>query len=492
MNTLQYRAAFADYLPHMRRPETQQNWHTVLKAFEGLTLTPAELAWFRDHSGRQGVRPGAYSELVLIVGRQAGKDDICADTGNARAVHSLLTNERVDGLFISFVAQDFRAAVRTLFHRVSYPWTHIPELAQHVASKTADSLTLTNGLILACFPCRPPALRGLRNLRVCMNETAHYRNSAGNPVDVEMRRAVLPTLATTGGQLVIASSPYFATDLLGELRRRHYGRDESPTLVIQASAPEMNCTLPKDYLERMRADDPTAYAAEVLGQFRSGESTLFDSAQLDEVTRTGRGALPPQPDVTYFGGADMSGGKRDAGCVSIAHREGARTVVDLVRAWKAPHSPTQVIAEAAAHLKLYGVHEVVADRYASGFQADTWRANHIHFRPTELDRSGLYLHMHVLVQSGAVELPDDAALLKELRGLVRKRGFAGKDRCDHLPNATDDRANAAAASIYAARAPRYASGVARAIYGPGSGAPREFVPATDMYTHREQPTERRS
>jgi hypothetical protein len=80
--------------------------------------------------------------------------------------------------------------------------------------------------------------------------------------------------------------------------------------------------------------------------------------------------------------------------------------------------------------------------------------------------AGLYLAYGnlPLVQSCAIELPDDAALLKELRGLVRKRGFAGKDRVDHRPGSSDDRANACAAAIYVARN-RWRRQDSKIIYG---------------------------
>jgi hypothetical protein len=48
------------------------------------------------------------------------------------------------------------------------------------------------------------------------------------------------------------------------------------------------------------------------------------------------------------------------------------------------------------------------------------------------------------VNGARVEIPDDPALLRELRGLERRRGPSGKDRVDHVPGAHDDRANALA------------------------------------------------
>ncbi|MEO8602485.1 MAG: hypothetical protein ABI629_07920 [bacterium] len=450
MNVLDYRhnPTLGGSLSHMRDPRTQTNWDTVLKAFSGVALSESELAWFRVHTGRTTVLPNGYAELVGITGRQSGKDDTIADTGNARAVQTIINNEDVDGLHIIGVAQDHRSSIRTMFHRLSRPWLRIPELAKHVVARTTDSLTLSNGLTLAVYPCRPAAVRGLRCLLASMNEVAHYRDSADNPIGIEMRRALTPTIATTGGKIIIVSSPSTSTDLLGDLHRRHWGRDDSSTLVVQASAPEMNPTLPADYLERMKADDPEGYRSEVLGEFKQGVSTFFEATALEACTRDRR-ELPPVAGIKYAGHWDASGGRNDAAAASAGHGREGVSVVDAVRAWPAPHDPRAVIAEAAAFFKSYGITTIQSDRYAGEFPVSEFATHGIRCEMCPLDRSALYLGMLPRVLSGLVELPNDPVTLRELRGLERRRGFAGKDRVDHRGGAHDDRAVVVAGVVYA-------------------------------------------
>ena len=71
-----------------------------------------------------------------------------------------------------------------------------------------------------------------------VDELAYFITSEGRPVDREMLRALRPTLSTTGGRLLILSSPYAQAGALWDLHRQHYGREDSATLVWQASAPE--------------------------------------------------------------------------------------------------------------------------------------------------------------------------------------------------------------------------------------------------------------
>ena len=234
------------------------------------------------------------------------------------------------------------------------------------------------------------------------------------------------------------------TGALWELHRRHFGRDDATTLVWQASAPDMNPLLPSDYLERMREDDPEAYRSEVLGEFRTGVSTFFDPAALESCVIPDRRELLPRSGVRYRAFVDPSGGSRDAFTAAIAHREGDRAVIDCVRAWPSPFNPSGVVEEIAALLRDYRVSTVVGDRYAGEWPREQFRARSIKYTVAAHDRSALYLELLPRVNAGTIELLDDATLLRELRGLERRRGSAGRDRVDHRPGEHDDRANALA------------------------------------------------
>jgi hypothetical protein len=210
----------------------------------------------------------------------------------------------------------------------------------------------------------------------------------------------------------------------------------------------MNPTLPADYLDRMREDDPEAYRSEVLGEFRSGISTFFDPEVLAACVASGRRELAPVAGITYAAFADPSGGSRDAFTVAIGHRaEDKRTIVDVVRAWPAPFNPSGVVAEAAELLKSYRIFHVIGDRYACEWPREQFRSHGLQYTVADRDCSALYLSLLPAVNSGNVELPDDDKLLRELRGLERRRGTAGRDRVDHRPGSHDDRANAVAGLV---------------------------------------------
>jgi hypothetical protein len=365
----------------------------------------------------------------LIVGVQSGKTQVSAGAGVFEAARAVLMGQR--GVFVPLVAQDLRSATRALFAYARELVQGSPVLRAEVVRETQSVIEFRGGVTLGVYPCRPHALRGIRAAAVLVDELAFFVTTDGRPTDVEMLRVARGRVATTGGRIIILSSPYHQTGALFELHRRHYGRDDSETLIWQAPAPAMNPTLPAAYLARMQQDDPEAYRSEVLAEFRSGILTFFDLDALGACVDDGERERGPQPGCHYVAGGDAaSGSGKDAFGISLAHKDGDRVVLDVCRAWRPPFNPTGVIAEAAELLKRYGVTELWGDRYAPGFVAEIFRVHNITYRPAERTTSETFLELLPLVNAGAVRLLDDPELLRELRGLERRRGQSGRDRVE--------------------------------------------------------------
>jgi hypothetical protein len=237
-----------------------------LRVLHGEPLDPLGIQRFRKHTSRGIYLPRSYREAVAIVGRQAGKTRLAS----ALVAWAAASYPEVrDGeIYAVLVAQDQRSAVRTSLSYARSIFESSPVLKTMLVSETTDTLRLSNGVNIACYPCRPAALRGLRCCIVVIDELAFFISTDGRPTDTEMLRAARPTTATTGGRIIILSSPYGEVGALHDVYRRNFGRDDTDTLVWQADAPSMNPELPADYLARMQQDDPEAYRSEVLGEFR--------------------------------------------------------------------------------------------------------------------------------------------------------------------------------------------------------------------------------
>src|SRR5512143_2515239 len=191
-------------LPGFTNLSTWRPWLTFLSALYGLPLPPEEAERFCRHTGRPAYEPprGGWKEAVCIVGRQSGKSRIAALVASYEAVMASEQLDRTE-LYALMVSQDHRAAMRTILRYATVPFESVPVLSRSVVGRTSDSLTLDSGVILAAYPCRPAAVRGLRARVVVLDELAYYQSGEGIATDVEMLRAVRPTVATTGGKILI-------------------------------------------------------------------------------------------------------------------------------------------------------------------------------------------------------------------------------------------------------------------------------------------------
>ncbi len=440
-------------LPAFRTLGSWERWIVFLGALYGLPLDAEQERIFCEHTGRSAYRPpeGGYPEAAAIVGVQSGKSRIVSTTA---AFAAATATGEPDGteLFVPLIAQDERSAQRTLLGYVRAPFRRVPLLRSMVTSDRAGVLALSNAHTIATYPCRPEAVRGIRARMVIADELAFYRSSEGYDVSREMLRALRSRVATTGGKVMILSSPYAASGALFDLHKAHFGRDDSTTLVWVATSAQMNPTLRADYLARMERDDPEAFRSEFLGEFRAGLTALFDADALDDSVDAAVRERLPEAGVEYVAGADAATGAAngDRFAVSIAHRAGDRAVLDCCRAWSPPFDPAVVIGEAASLVKSYGVTSVEGDRASENFVISAFAAHGVTFRHAEGDTRSRYLEVLPRVNSGAIRLLDQPELLRELRALERRRGTAGRDRVDHPRGGHDDRAASVTVALLAA------------------------------------------
>ena len=90
-----------------------------------------------------------------------------------------------------------------------------------------------------------------------------------NP-DVEILNAVEPGLATTGGPLILASSPHARRGVLWEVFKRHYGAGGDPLILVAHGATRtLNPSLPQRVVDRALEKDRARATAEYLAQFRT-------------------------------------------------------------------------------------------------------------------------------------------------------------------------------------------------------------------------------
>ncbi len=431
--------------------QSTRHGHIVIaKALDGLPLDDKELALFRTHTGREHPRPGGYPFGLTLTGRQSGKTEQAGARLVYAATSAAIAHER-DVACVG-ISQDQRAAQRVLFAYVSRFFEQ-PLLRGLVLAQTADAITLVGNVKVLVLPCRPAAIRGLRCKCVVLDEVAHFRSTENVPLDREAWRAALPTLLTTGGKLFALSSPYAASGLAYELHRQHFGQD-TDVLVWQSPSYVLHPGLSSSALDQIRAADADGAAAEIEGEFLTNTSALLDEEVIAAAVDAGITARP-RASQTYVAHADVATGTSSTGDhwgVAIAHLEGDVGVLDALLVIRPPFSVSTAAEQTAALCRSYGVRDIRGDAFAKGFSADAFARAGLRWRAAERNTSDCYIDFAAAMSSGRVRLLDRPDLLREFRGLERRRG-ATRDRVDHRRGAHDDAAAAAAGALVAVLAP---------------------------------------
>ncbi len=436
--------------------DTREAWRAILSAAFGLNLTTPRARLFDRLAGGRKPPSKRVRELWAIAGRRSDK----SHTAGGIAVYLATIGAQLDGTLDRLTAGERgvvlvlavdRVQARVVLSYIRGLLADSPVLSGMVAKETTDGVLLTNGASIEVATNSHRAVRGRTLLAAILDECAFYRDEASATPDIEVYRALVPSLATTGGMLVGISSPYARRGLLFEKWRKHYGRDDD-VLVVQGETLDFNPTLDRRIIEEAEADDPEAAKAEWRGQFRDDVESFLTRDVVEQAQRHDPLELPWMREHRYSAFTDPAGGGADEFTLAIGHREDETAVVDLVRARRG--TPADIVAEYARLLKSYGLKTVTGDKYAGSWPADEFERHGIKYVSADKPRSGLYLDLLPALNSGRVELPPDPRLASQLIGLERRTSRAGKDSIDHPPGGSDDRSNATAGVVAALSGPQ--------------------------------------
>ena len=426
-------------------------WRTLLIAAMGEPLDADECVLFAELTGGRQYTPGTrIDELVAVVGRRGGKSRAMATLAvyiSALCDHDDALVPGEIGVLLS-IAPDQRQAAITLDY-AGAAFDQSPLLQQLVINRTADAITLANRITIEVRAASFRRLRGPTYIGVIADEAAFWHSEDSSNPDTEIIGACRPGLATTGGPLIIASSPYARRGVVWDAYRRHYGPAGDPLiLVAQGASQSFNSKLPQSVVERAMERDPAAARAEYLAQFRTDLESFVSREVVGACVMTGRHELPPLSGVAYCGFVDPSGGSQDSMTLAIAHRDkDGIAVLDAVRERRPPFSPEAVVEEFATLLAGYRITKVVGDHYAGEWPRERFRFHGIAYEPCEQSASDIFRDTLPLLNSGRVQLLDHPRLTAQLCSLERRVARSGKDLISHPPGGHDDVANAACGAL---------------------------------------------
>jgi hypothetical protein len=465
---------------------TWRAWCALIGGAFGCPLPPDMAATFRTLTARDPLaRP--VRELWLAVGRRGGKNRAAAAVLVYLALLKEWTVAPGETGVVAMLATD-RTQAKVAYKYLLGLLESNPVLAQEIASVTADTITLRNGIEITIMTADNAAVRGRTILVALFDEFAHLPYEQAQ----ETLRAMRPGMATQpDAMLIVISSVYAAQGPFYEARRAHYGVDDPHVLYAVATSQQMNPTISDEFIAGEVERDPASAAAEYLSIERTDRESFLDAPLLDSNTRSEPRELSPAvhtpngAHVRYVAGGDISGGRIDAGGLAVAHRDGQRVIIDFCRRYPAPHDPAVVARKVAADLAPYGLTQIYCDNYGAELARSIYAEAGLTLVSADVNRSEAYLHLLPLLTMGRIELPPEPRLRQELLGLERRTARSGKDSVDHRPGAHDDLANSVALAAWAASrrrattGSRLATGYSTLMDGMGGPVKREYVHPAD-------------
>ena len=429
-------------------------WRIVLTAAMGEALSADERKTFKMLTGRDQELGEPVEEFWVLVGRRGGKSRAIAALGAYLAscidYRSILAPGQFGLVPILSASKD---QANEILNYLSGMYATAPGLRGLLASEpTAETITLKSRIMMEVRAASFRRARGFTAVGAIGDEAAFWRSETSANPDFEILNALRPSLATTGGPLIVISSVYAKRGEIYKAFKDHYGADGDPRiLVVKATSKAMNPSLSDAFLARQYEKDAASASSEYGSEFRNDIDAFITEEIVRPAVLQGVFEIAPKDGVHYTGfvdGASGSGGG-DSMTMGIAFRDGAQAVLACLMERRPPFDPEAATAEFAEVLKRYRVAKVTGDKWAAGFVEAAFRRNGIAYEASAAPKSDLYRELTPLIASGSVKLLDNARMVVQLLALERRTARGGKDSIDHPPKGHDDLINAACGALVA-------------------------------------------
>ena len=448
MNILEFQNS-PELMGNSFQGESRAAFRSVLAGAFAIPMENDALALFKRLAGGREPPTRRVSELWIIAGRRSEKTRqaacIALFLATVCAEQDALSSKLAPGELgvVSIVAVDRKqAAIAKSYADALTEGSKV--LNAMVSKRDSEGIVFNNRTAIEIQTNSYRAIRGRTLLAVIFDECAFFRSDESANPDLELYRAALPGLATTGGMMIGISSPYAKKGILYQKYKKHFGKD-GDILVVRGASRIFNPLLPEKLVEEALHDDPAAARSEWLGEFRDDIEGFISREVIEDLARTSPLELPFDSRHKYTAFTDPAGGGHDEFTLAICHREDEAQVVDLARGLRG--TPASIVAEYAEILKSYKITTVRGDKYAGSWPGDEFRKHGIRYIPADQSKSALYVEVLPMLNSGRVQLPPNDKLINQFASLERRTSRVGKDSIDHEQGGHDDLANAVAGAV---------------------------------------------
>jgi hypothetical protein len=419
-------------------------WKALLLACAGEVLTDQEREHFTRLTGREREPgDGVLSEVFLCIGgRRGGKSramaTFCTWLSSCVSWEDCLSlGERGRCVIICPSMDQSRLVldyVKALFHDNQL-------LSTLIENELQDELHLKRRIIFEVQAASAAHSRGRTAIAVFCDESAFLKSGDAVNSDEDVVTALRPSLLSTGGPLLLTSSPAGAEGLVYQLFKRHYGpQGDARCIVAKGSTIDLNPVARRSIIDKAYEQDSEAASAEYGGEFRSPQTAFVTRELIEKCIDSGINERPVLPGVQYLAYCDSASGTgRDSFALSIGHRSRDKdrdvVVIDLIREQRPPFNPLTTIEAVCEHLRRFGIREISGDQYGKP-HISTFARHGITYRIPRDDTSAVYLHSLPSWVSGSVVMLDqNPRAVDQLCSLKRQIGQAGREFVRHPNNA---------------------------------------------------------
>jgi len=241
--------------------ESWHRWQSVLKAAYAEPMDDEEIATFREVAERSPPT-SRVKELVCAIGRGGGKD-ACASLIATHAAASFDPKGKLrpgEKAVVMCLACD-RAQAAIVFNYIRANFEEVPALKKMVKAITAETIELTNRIVVEVHTNNYRSVRSRSLLCVIFDEVAHWRDETSSTPDVETHAAVTPGLARVpNSMLIMISTVHRRAGLLWNRFKDHYGK-ESNVLVVRGTTLQFNPTFDEDTIKAPRSNRTRSFMA---------------------------------------------------------------------------------------------------------------------------------------------------------------------------------------------------------------------------------------
>jgi len=419
-------------------------WRATVRALYGTLTDPADVELFRSLAGRDAP-PGGADEFLAVVGRRGGKSESIARIATFEAVHGGHAVALAPGqLGLIPIISPLREQSGEILRYVT-GLAQLPQVRRHVdGDPTRDGVRFKTGVEVRTMTADAVALSGPTVVCAIRDELAKHPGAESAMPDTVVEAALRPALAPVVGaprrRLIGITSAYVRDGCAFETDRDHFGRPDSPVLVVRGSTEQFNPNIDRAWLERERKRvGPNVFAREYLAEWQDAVTAGWFGDVISRCVDTGRESSEPIEGNLYVAAIDAAF-KGDKFALAIAHLEqrDGRPVVVLDRAvsWKASGGGALNVAETVAE-----VSELIREYRGAAF------ADQFSFVPlrelfrqcgvdltevpwTQSSKPQMFGRVRAGMTDGAVRLCDDAELISEFHSIQGKLLKSGGERLE--------------------------------------------------------------